>query len=67
MYKFHEKFVPLHQKTEKEISEKKRFKDNKRLRKDINMKKLLKKWLKSEAYNEYCLNMARMYNFRAAN
>jgi len=57
----------LHQKTEKEISEKKRFKDNKRLRKDINMKKLLKKWLKSEAYNEYCLNMARMYNFRAAN
>ena len=57
----------MHQKTEKEISEKKRFKDNKRLRKDINMKKLLKKWLKSEAYNEYCLNMARMYNFRAAN
>ena len=29
------------------------------------MKKLIKKWLKSEAYAEYCLNMARMYNFRA--
>ena len=27
------------------------------------MKKLLKKWL-SEAYNEYCINMARMYNYR---
>ena len=33
----------------------------------MSMKKLLKKWLKSEAYNEYCLNMARMYNYRAAN
>ena len=28
------------------------------------MKKLLKKWLKSEAYKEYCINMARMYNYR---
>lgn len=28
------------------------------------IKKLLKKWTKSEAYNEYCLNMARMYNYR---
>ena len=33
----------------------------------MKMKKLLKKWLKSEAYNEYCINMARMYNYRAAN
>ena len=31
------------------------------------MKKLIKKWLKSEAYTEYCLNMARMYNFRIEN
>ena len=31
------------------------------------MKRLLNKWLKSEAYTEYCLNMARMYNYRAAN
>ena len=31
------------------------------------MKRLINKWLKSEAYSEYCLNMARMYNFRAAN
>ena len=30
----------------------------------MKMKKLLKKWLKSEAYNEYCINMARMYNYR---
>ena len=29
------------------------------------MKKLLNKWMKSEAYREYCLNMARMYNYRA--
>jgi hypothetical protein len=32
----------------------------------MKMKKLLKKWLKSEAYTEYCINMARMYNYRAA-
>ena len=31
------------------------------------MKKLLNKWMNSEAYREYCLNMARMYNYRAAN
>jgi hypothetical protein len=31
------------------------------------MKRLINKWLRSEAYTEYCLNMARMYNFRAAN
>ncbi|SEA84123.1 hypothetical protein SAMN04487851_11617 [Prevotella sp. tc2-28] len=31
------------------------------------MKRLINKWLRSEAYSEYCLNMARMYNFRAAN
>lgn len=30
------------------------------------MKKLLRKWLKSEAYNEYCKNMARMYNYNQA-
>jgi hypothetical protein len=28
------------------------------------MKKLLNKWLKSESYNEFCLNMAKMYNYR---
>jgi hypothetical protein len=33
----------------------------------MKMKKLINKWLKSEAYTEYCLNMARMYNYRAAN
>ena len=31
------------------------------------MKKLINKWLKSEAYTEYCNNMARLYNYRAAN
>ena len=31
------------------------------------MKKLINKWFKSEAYTEYCLNVARMYNYRAAN
>ena len=30
------------------------------------MKKMFKKWLNSDAYREYCLNMARMYNYRAA-
>jgi len=30
------------------------------------MKKLIKKWIMSEAYTEYCLNMARMYNYRPA-
>jgi hypothetical protein len=30
------------------------------------MKKLIKKWLESEAYKEFCLNMARMYNYRIA-
>ena len=29
------------------------------------IKKLLKKWLMSESYNEYCLNIARLYNYRA--
>jgi hypothetical protein len=29
------------------------------------MKKLVNKWLKSEAYTEYCLNVARMYNYHA--
>jgi hypothetical protein len=33
----------------------------------IRRKKLISKWLKSEAYTEYCLNMARMYNYRPAN
>jgi hypothetical protein len=41
--------------------------DNKQSRKDMKMKKLLEKWLKSEAYTEYCINVARMYNYRAAN
>jgi len=27
------------------------------------IKKLLNKWLMSEAYNEYCLNIARLYNY----
>ena len=31
------------------------------------MKKLINKWLNSEVYHEYCLNMARMYNYRPAN
>lgn len=26
------------------------------------MKKLIKKWLRSESYTEYCRNMALMYN-----
>ena len=30
------------------------------------MKKLINKWLKSEAYTEYCLNIARLYNYHAA-
>ena len=30
------------------------------------MKKLLKKWMMSEGYKEYCLNMARMYNYHLA-
>ena len=28
------------------------------------MKKLLNKWLNSQSYQEYCRNMAIMYNFR---
>ena len=28
------------------------------------MKKLMKKWRKSDAYYEFCLNMARMYNYQ---
>lgn len=28
------------------------------------MKKLMKKWLNSNAYYEFCLNMARMYNYQ---
>ena len=31
------------------------------------MKKLINKWLKSEAYTEYCNNIARLYNYRATN
>ena len=31
------------------------------------MKKLINKWLKSEAYTEYCNNLAILYNYRAAN
>jgi len=27
------------------------------------MKKLINKWKNSNAYNEYCKNMARMYNY----
>ena len=30
------------------------------------MKKLIKKWLNSEAYKEYCTNLARMYNYGAS-
>jgi hypothetical protein len=30
------------------------------------MKKLINKWLKSEYYKEYCINVARMYNFHVA-
>jgi hypothetical protein len=33
----------------------------------MKMKKLINRWMKSEAFTEYCLNMARMYNYRAAN
>ena len=29
------------------------------------MKKLINKWRNSNAYYEYCLNMARMYNYQA--
>jgi hypothetical protein len=36
-------------------------------RKGKKMKKLINRWLKSQAYTEYCINMARMYNFRPAN
>ena len=32
----------------------------------MKMKKLIKKWVKSKAYNEYCINMARMYNYRTS-
>ena len=28
------------------------------------MKKLINKWRNSAAYYEYCLNMARMYNYQ---
>ena len=28
------------------------------------MKKLMRKWHNSNAYYEYCLNMARMYNYQ---
>ncbi len=28
------------------------------------MKKLMKKWHNSHAYYEFCLNMARMYNYQ---
>ena len=28
------------------------------------MKKLMRKWRNSNAYYEYCLNMARMYNYQ---
>ena len=28
------------------------------------MKKLVKKWHNSKAYYEYCMNMARMYNYQ---
>ncbi len=31
------------------------------------MKKLINKWLKSEAYTEYCNNIARLYNYRTTN
>ena len=27
------------------------------------IKKLLNKWFMSESYNEYCLNIARLYNY----
>ena len=30
------------------------------------IKKLLEKWMKSEAYIEYCLNIARLYNYHIA-
>ena len=42
-----------------------KIKDNKRLRKEMKMKKLFEKWLKSEAYKEYCINLARLYNYGA--
>ena len=28
------------------------------------MKKLMKKWRNSNAYYEFCMNMARMYNYQ---
>ena len=28
------------------------------------MKKLMKKWHHSKAYYEFCVNMARMYNYQ---
>ena len=28
------------------------------------MKKLMKKWRNSNAYYEFCLNMAKMYNYQ---
>ena len=27
------------------------------------MKKMLKKWLNSQAYQDYCMNMIRMYSY----
>ena len=30
------------------------------------IKELFEKWMKSEAYNEYCLNIARLYNYHTA-
>ena len=36
-----------------------------KVRKGKKMKKLISKWLRSEAYTEYCLNIARMYNYRS--
>jgi len=53
--------VPLHRQKDK------KFRITLKLRKGKKMKKLMKKWMNSEAYREYCLNMARMYNYRAAN
>jgi hypothetical protein len=29
-------------------------------------KKWINKWMMSEAYKEYCLNIARLYNYRTA-
>ena len=30
------------------------------------MKRLINRWLHSDAYQEFCLNMARMYNYHQA-